>query len=245
MTCPKATAAAVLLGLPLLSGAIDAAALRVTPVTIERTAPAVAASLTLSNADSRQLAVQVRVFRWRQVNGKDVLEPTSDVAVSPPMAMLPSKGESVVRVVRLSKAPIASEESYRILVDELPTPAATSGSAVRLLLRYSIPAFFRAAAAGAPRVGWEARLRAGQFELTGRNTGGHRLKVGDVSFRDAAGREFSLAHGLTGYVLSDSQVSWRLPAGEGRQSPTLGQGVLRISADGESTDVPVALRAGN
>src|SRR5690606_27632881 len=87
---------------------------------------------------------QVRVYRWTQVDGQDVLEATRDLAISPPMLEVASGGEQLVRVVRLGPAPAATEASYRVVVDELPVAAvdaADGGEGLRFVLRYSIPVF--------------------------------------------------------------------------------------------------------
>src|SRR5690349_12830821 len=100
-----------------------AGSLRVSPVMLQFVAPAGAAMLTLRNEHNEPVDVQARVFRWRQVNGKDELTPTTDVVVSPPITTLPASGEQTVRVVRVDKQPVAEEEAFRVIVDELPNPA--------------------------------------------------------------------------------------------------------------------------
>lgn len=63
--------------------------------------------------------VRMRLFRWRRQDGADVLEPASDLLVSPPLARVAPGAPDVVRVVRLSTQPVAAEESYHLLIDEL------------------------------------------------------------------------------------------------------------------------------
>jgi fimbrial chaperone protein len=58
---------------------------------------------------------------------------------SPPAAKLAPKSNYVVRVVRVTKRPVSGEESYRVLIDQLPEGAQQKGNAVNLLVRYSIP----------------------------------------------------------------------------------------------------------
>ena len=55
-----------------------------------------------------------------------------------------------VRIVRTKKEPVAKEESYRLLIDELPAAAGSQGAAVNIALRYSIPVFFTVAATRLP-----------------------------------------------------------------------------------------------
>src|ERR1700737_2550394 len=119
-----------------------AATLQVEPVLIDVTAPGAASTVTLRN--EAPINVQIRLFRWSQVDGKENLEPTDDVVASPPAVTLAPKANYVARIVRVTKRPIGGEESYRVLIDQLPAPTQKRGNAVNLLGRYSIPVFFGA-----------------------------------------------------------------------------------------------------
>src|SRR5262249_21148415 len=123
--------AAVLTSLPTLAGA---ASLQVGPVSLEIPAPGATATVKLRNEATTPLNAQLRVFRWTQKNGEKNPEPTNDVVASPPIARLPAKSEQVVRLVRLSKQPVAKGESYRLLVDELPDASRNKNRVVAVVL---------------------------------------------------------------------------------------------------------------
>src|SRR5262245_62290058 len=95
-----------------------AGALRVAPILLEVPAPGATTTLNLRNEGDRNLRVQIRVFRWTGTQTDPILEPTTDVVVSPPAAMLTPGTEYVVRVVRVTRQQVAGEESYRALGDE-------------------------------------------------------------------------------------------------------------------------------
>src|SRR5262249_62404241 len=124
---------------PTLAGA---APLQVAPINVESPAPGASPTIKLRNEGSAPLNAQIRVFRWTQKDGEEKLEPPDDVVASPPIATLAAKADYVVRLVRLSKAPIAEGASYRLLVDELPDPARQKNGNIAIVLRYSIPVFF-------------------------------------------------------------------------------------------------------
>ena len=98
----------------------QAGTLQVEPVIVDVTAPGGASTVTLRNEGAAPIEAQIRVFRWSLVDGQEKLEPTDDVVASPPSATLTPKGLYIVRVVRVSKKPMVGEESYRLLVDQLP-----------------------------------------------------------------------------------------------------------------------------
>lgn len=215
----------VALSLALMARA-DAGALRVAPVLLDVSAPQQASTLTIWNDGQKPINVQVRVMRWRQVNGADVLEPTSDVVVSPPISTLSAGGENVIRVVRVSKTPASGEESYRLLVDELPDPADARGGAVTLVLRHSIPVFFGVEGRTA-NVAWQAAPDADGIRVTALNAGASRLRIANLKIASGA-NVIGAQDGLVGYVLSGQSVSWVIPASARAAGP------ISVIADSET-----------
>lgn len=132
-------ALALLAGLALPA---EASSLRVAPISLKLAAQEPAGVVRVWNDGREPVQVQVRVFRWKVVNGKDVLEATKDVVASPPMTTLVPGAENLIRVVRVSKRPLAETEGYRLLVDELPNPAKQRAGTVTVLVRHAIPVVF-------------------------------------------------------------------------------------------------------
>jgi fimbrial chaperone protein len=184
-----------------------AAALSVAPVTVSVLAPESAAVLTISNRGTKPVAVQIRAFAWSQTDGRDRLTPTRALVVSPPIVTIPPGKDQVVRVVRLAGGAVMGEESYRLLVDQLPNPRDRQNGVVNVLLRYSIPVFFTAQDASEPRLSW--RLISGSpVRLSVRNTGQRHFRIADLGLQEASGKLVVLRKGLVGYVLGGSSMSW-------------------------------------
>jgi fimbrial chaperone protein len=184
--------------------------LRVEPVLLELNAPAAAASLTLRGGDDGEVVVQTRVLRWSQVNGKETLEPTSDVVASPPSVKLAPGADYVVRVVRVTKRPVQAEESYRVLVDQLPDLRTQRTRSVNLLLRQSIPVFYRSRQIAPSNVTWTLGYENDKLVVTASNAGDERLRIASLRLRDAA-NTVSFGNGLIGYVLGQSSMNWTAP----------------------------------
>jgi len=118
-----------------------------------------------------------RSVRWSQTEGIERLEPTTDVVASPPDADLTPKADYVVRIVRVSKQPVTSEEGYRLLVDELPSPVQWQGRTVNLLVRSSIPVFFGPPQVGGPSVAWTVSVQGEKLIVGAQNNGNRRLRI--------------------------------------------------------------------
>ena len=210
----------------------SAGSLQVEPVLVDITAPGAASTVTVRNEDTTPINAQIRVFKWSIVNGKEQLSPTDDVVASPPSVTLTPKGQYVVRIVRMSKQPVVGEESYRLLVDQLPDLSQQRNGAVNLMVRYSIPVFFGAPNKKNPTVTWSVTPNGDKVTLTARNSGERRMRISALTLRDAGGKSLSFGSGLAGYALGQSAVSWTVPR---RDFTTSGS----ISVTGQSDGGPI------
>ncbi len=205
---------AVLLGLTAsvlaLPGLVMAASLQVSPTTIEVNAPGATSSVSLVNPTPQQISVQVRVFKWSQVNGQEKLEPTNDLVASPPFVTLPPSANYAVRLVRTAGRPVAGEESYRLVIDELPQPGRLKAGAITLLLRQSLPVFFEGPDMRPPQVSWSYSKQGGKLLVTAKNDGDRRMRIGSLSLSNGKGSTVSFGNGLVGYSLGRSVMTWVL-----------------------------------
>ena len=206
-----------------------AGSLHVEPVLVDITAPGAASTVTLRNEGTTPIDAQIRVFKWSIVNGKEELRPTDDVVASPPSVTLTPKGQYVARIVRVSKQPVIGEESYRLMVDQLPDLAQQKNGAVNLMVRYSIPVFFGAANKKNPTVAWSVAAKGDKVTLTVHNSGERRLRISALSLRDGSGKHISFGSGLAGYALGQSAMSWTVP---GRGFSTSGAISVTAQSDG-------------
>lgn len=200
-----------------LVGTADAASLQVAPTAVSIDPAQGAAGLTLRNSGQAVVRAQVRVFRWSQQDGRDVLEPADALVASPPMLQLAPGASQLIRIVHTGDAPATGGEiTYRVIVDELPdTGASAADAGLRFALRYSIPVFVGADATPAGA----AQLRTRIVEVGGRphvdihNAGAARAQLADLVMVTGDGARHALAPGLSGYVLAGQHRRWPLPPG--------------------------------
>ncbi|TDW20214.1 fimbrial chaperone protein [Rhizobium azibense] len=224
--------------LSLTMSSANAASLRVAPTNLDLVAPDSAAVLNLTNDGDHPINVQVRVFKWSQTDGAEQLEPTTDVVASPPATKMGPNAEYVVRVVRTSKAPVRKEETYRVIVDELPDPSRAKAGTVTLIMRHSVPVFFRNPDAKAPDVSWNLTRRGGSLFLTGKNNGDSRFRLSNVTLKQGATKVGGRS-GLVGYVLGGATMQW--PVGSGK-SLSSGSVTLQGQSDLGPFDANIAVK---
>ena len=121
-----------------------ASSVGVSPVHIYFSRSSKSALLTLSNEGKESVSYSLSAYAWSQGDSGEIkLIPTSDIIFFPASLAL-SPGEA--RIIRLGTELQATnvEQSYRILVNELPpaqTGRANPGMEVRVLSQISIPLF--------------------------------------------------------------------------------------------------------
>lgn len=213
--------------------------LEISPILVDVPTPGAGASvLTLRNRSAQTARIQLRLFRWLQAGGAERFDPADGVAVSPPFATIPAGESYVVRVVRTATVPIVGEESYRLLIDELPEPGTPNGT-VTLAVRHSLPVFFRAPAASAPAIAWTAAATREGVTLTGGNGGDRRVRIANLRLVDAAGRRATFGPGLAGYLLGRGGRSWSAAT-----PPQFSLAGARVEYDAEAGEERMELAVG-
>lgn len=116
----------------------------VTPVRLYFGAKERAIAVTVTNNADSPLTMQADLFEWRQEpDGKDVLIPTEDLFLSPPIVTIPANSRQVVRLARISDGPLAPGDlsTYRMIVREIPEAVVEKNLTVRIALAFSLPVF--------------------------------------------------------------------------------------------------------
>jgi fimbrial chaperone protein len=158
-----------------------------------------------------------------QREGRNLYAEQGDVVATPPVVTIAPGAKQLVRLTRLGAPPPRYETAYRIIVDEIPAPAAAAappGAAIAFRMRYSLPLFVRgagsAAAAGGdpatPHLVWRRVVEGGEAFAEIRNAGERHARLTDVAIANGA-RRLPLAEGLLGYVLAGETMRWPLPRG--------------------------------
>ncbi|WP_454672885.1 fimbrial biogenesis chaperone [Achromobacter pestifer] len=195
------------------TGLAHGAALQISPVLVDMAPQQAASGIMLRNPGNTPIYGQVRIYRWDQEGGDDVLTATEEVQASPPIIQVAPGGEQLVRLVRASREVGPTERSYRLIIDEIPDPATPGISGVVLRLRYSVPVFVAGAAPSpAPDLAWQVQQAGDSWVLRLSNTGTRYAQVAAVQILNAAGKPVANVDGLLGYALAQRAREWRIPA---------------------------------
>ena len=196
-----------LLAFVLMAQVAQAASLSVSPIRLDVPAPGSSGSMTLRNEAALPVNIQIRIFKWVLKDGEDFYEETDNVVATPPVATVPPGGSALVRIVRTANASVIGEESYRLIVDEIPDANRVRNVGVNVALRYAIPVFYLNGDASQAKLAWSIRTVSGKRMLVATNTGDKSSRVAKLRLDKTV-----LYAGLAGYVLGHSTRMWPLPA---------------------------------
>ncbi len=243
----KIVALCACLAVQMIGQAVFAQTLELAPVSVDVPAGRMTSTIRITNRGDQPTTVQIRSFAWSQSDGDEHLDPTPNLLVSPPFATLGAGETQTVRVV-LRKAATAREDSYRLLVDQLPS-AATPGS-INVALRVSLPVFAAPALQARAALSWKlvgqegGNREPGKARLVVRNDGTRRARLSALTV-EGGSMTVSIPGFAFRYVLAGAEavipveIRTAGPAGAVRSvhvSATTDQG--KVEADAPVTLAP-------
>lgn len=187
-----------------------------------------ATALTIVNEGDAPLVLQTEMYRWSQTaTGQEELTPAEEVVLSPPIIQLGPKARQVVRLARVSPINSPVQQTFRVIVREVPDAAAVAASdQTPLALAVSLPIFITPRGAKAKLV---CELRRGEGTATVmqcENTGNAYAQIRQVTLSRGSQELFQTDTGV--YVLHGTKRTIGLPLTE-RLTP--GGYTLKVTTD--------------
>jgi fimbrial chaperone protein len=198
-----------------LAGPARAQNFEISPVSIQLQPGQMTTTLMVTNKGATTSGLQIRPFQWSQTNGADRLTATEDLLVSPPITDVDAGQAQTFRLV-LRRPATNTENSYRLLIDELPPPAAPG--MVRVALRFSIPVFVEPSSRAATTIAWRIVIGPDGARLVGVNHGTRHVQILYPVLTQGSGRGLVVKAGRSPYILPNAENDWRILGG-GRLRP--------------------------
>lgn len=194
------------------------------------------ASLWLENKDDKPVYMQIRVFEWKQSDNDNQYTKQTDIAVSPPFALIEPGKRQLIRLIKNIKVQPNQERAYRIIVDEAPrakkpdeiTESSPASVGINFQMRYSVPLFISGQGvwtnpdysknrdiqkATAPKLSYRVISQNNHSFLEVRNDGVVHARLSHLVNTSGNGDKV-LADGLFGYVLAHSTMRLPLPTNQ-------------------------------
>lgn len=207
----------MMLGLALLtmSAPVWAGDFQVNPVRVSLSSTAQAGMVTVSNRAGTPVRLQLQGFAWSEtVGGEQVLTPSDRLVIFPTLLEL-GPGESRRVRVGLNSPPATAEETYRLIVEELPDHRTPDPKGVAIRMRMSIPVF-ASSDAGSDKAGPRGAITEAQV-LPGRERK-LRIELGNLGARHFKAGQIEVKLDLKGRPPLTAKLSgWYVLAGKKRE----------------------------
>ncbi len=199
------------MALSCLPGVGVAATFGIAPTRLALDSARRSGAVTLTNEGDAATLVQVQTFAWHGSLSSADLEPTRELLAVPAVFSLEAGARQIIRVALRDQGDLSQEQSYRLLITEVPTDAVATNDGVRFAIRLSLPVFMTPDGAR-PEASWSLRQGPAGTELVLVNDGNAHLRVERVDLRRDAGSDGSeLSIETPAYVLAGKSHVWPLP----------------------------------
>jgi fimbrial chaperone protein len=218
------------------AGLAQAGSFSANPVRLSLPAGATSTSVALTNQGPETVTIQTTVMAWQQDGGRDVLTPSQDLVVSPPIFKVAPGATQTVRVGLLRAPDRERELTYRLFLQEVPPPRPAGEQGVSVALQLALPVFVQPPGRAAPSLAWQARPTPdGALELSLANSGTAHVQVVEARLVRPDG-SVAAESAPRVYVLPGQSRSWSV-----KPDGPLGPGPLRVVARTGSGEVSATL----
>lgn len=237
----RSVAAALKCGLfllfALLGGSMGRAqSLTVLPVNIQLPSKQKATTLTVINQGDADTSIQIRAYAWSQHDGSDQLAESNVILISPPLATIAPGARQIVRLLLRHPAE-GREDSYRILLDQIPPPA--EPGVIHVVLRMSIPVFAMPSGRPLANLLFHIERAANQTYLVASNTGPLHESFHDLKLSTDTGLKLKTSVNALEYVLSGSTRRWSIAP---EDAALLQRSTVRLTAIGNNGPIAQQVR---
>ncbi|HEC2112931.1 molecular chaperone [Klebsiella oxytoca] len=209
--------------------------------------------LWLENRGATPVNLQLRVFSWDQKGSSDAYADQRDVVASPPFTTVAPGQRQLVRLMRIAPVTAGKEQSYRIVIDEIPAAEPTAqkeqnSAGLKMRMRYVLPLFTYgqginplknngSVEAVRTTLRWSLSRQNSRQTLCIGNTGNQHARLSAVYWANAGGKgQIAQANGLLGYVLAQKKSCFPLV---GNASVPSGMHLFaKLTDNGQAVEIP-------
>jgi fimbrial chaperone protein len=179
------------------------------PITFDLTSSKPMSILRLTNKDANDLRLQVHAVKWSTDGHIETQVNTDELILNPPIFTIKPGQQQFLRFGLRSVTPTAQEQSYRLIVDEIPDETSVVGKlGLRTVLRVSIPVFISPVQKNV-LVTWHLVRKNQQYILVAANSGDMHMKINGFAIVSDKGTPL-IANNDPAYILPGQRKEWPL-----------------------------------
>jgi len=170
-------------------------------------------TIVVESLSDEVLTIQASMNAWTQQDGRDdLIVPTEDMMVSPPIFKIQPRSRQVVRVGNLKKPDASREGAYRLYLEEVPPPRKPGDEGITVSMRISLPIFIAPASGRVQSaLKWKAvPVDAKNFDLVFSNSGTGHIQISAISIRLQDGFVLAENPEMMTYILPGQSHTFKL-----------------------------------
>lgn len=221
-----------------------ATGISVTPIPIVLSSAQTSELLQVTNEGDSASSLQIQTFSWTQTqDGRMELRPSAEIVAFPAVFTI---GPNQIRNIRIGvvRAPGTTEQTYRIIVQQLPPPPIAGRAKIQVLTAFDLPVFATPAGVEAAPAITSPTFAAGalSFSVTDAGTAHIRIDRLTVTGHDRAGHSSFVVGAIPSYVLAGGRRDYTVDIAPHDCTETKTMTItasLANSAQSLTTDFPV------
>jgi fimbrial chaperone protein len=195
---------------PAASHAGSYGGISVTPIPITLSPTQTSVLMQVSNGTSENTSFQIQTYQWSQSPDNQMeLTPSDNIVAFPSVFSLSAEQTRDIRVAVLQPRGMG-EDTYRIIVRQLPSPAVVGTAQVDVLAAFNLPVYLTVPGAAAAPAVTAPVIEHGRLVFAVANAGNAHMKLGKVivtGFAGSGGRKFQ-ASSKPIYILAGGRVAY-------------------------------------
>jgi fimbrial chaperone protein len=180
----------------------------VSPVRIEISLKRPYMNFQVLNQSDESTLIQVHVVKWDVRDNQDVYAQTDEFLLNPPIFTLGPQQKQFIRLGLLKPLSEAGENTYRLILEEVPRPLPTGSTGLRTVLRISIPIFYNAGKATQPQVSWQVDITTQGLQIKAFNQGSVHVQIKSLEIVPDATEGTPLRITRSEYILPGQYRTW-------------------------------------
>ncbi len=187
---------------------VRATSFTVVPVRVEVSPKHLHTTLQVTNNGGEKVTVQLHPVQWLLQDGKEFERDTEDLVFNPSIfTLMPHQTQSVLVGLRQYTA-TAMEQTYRLILEEVPTPPPAGFTGIHTLLRLSIPLFVSPMGPSSAKLSWSLHRTSRGITLSVENNGNAHIQIKHLALSLADSKKPIVIQNGSVYVLPGGRKEW-------------------------------------
>lgn len=207
--------------------AYGTASLQVSPIRLEIQPEQKSTSLEIINYSEKPLSLHLSAVTWKKPFGKDVLEPTKDVIVSPPIVTLEPQEKQIIRIAVRVPPDAKRGRSYRLIIKEFESKISLPSYVINTLLEIRVPVMVAPLAPSVPKILWTiSKLNNKKLKVSLKNAGESYISLHGISLRCTNAEKPFVEDQASYYILPNQKQDYEFESPDSFKGST-----VEITAD--------------